>query len=272
MSPYQLLALDLDGTIMASDLVVHASIIEGIRALQERGVYVTLATGRMFVATLPFADILGIRDAVICYQGAVLRHIASGEIYAHVAMPGRLAAEAVATLLDRDIFVIACIDERLVIAERRAELDTYLSYHPEGAEIVVAPDLPRLVTEAQPTKLLFVAAPDVVGTTLDVLTPQFAGRLATTRSHQLFGELTALGVSKGAMLARLAERLGIAPEQVVATGDQENDLSMITWAGLGLAMGNAIPAVQQAAAAVLPPVTEQGVAYAMQRYFGIAVE
>jgi Cof subfamily protein (haloacid dehalogenase superfamily) len=266
-----LLALDLDGTLMGSDLVIDQSVRQSVAALQARGVHVTIATGRMFGATLPFAQQLGISEALICYQGALLRHAVSGEIYDQIVMPGAPAAEAVAALLERDIFVIAYIDEQLCIAEERAELDVYLGYHPEGAEVVVAPDLPQLVAASAPTKLLFVAAPDIVAVTLDELTPQFAGRLATTRSHQLFGEMTALGVSKGAMLERLAARLGVERSQVVAIGDQENDLSMIEWAGLGLAMGNAIPAVQAAADAVLPGVGQGGVAHAIERYFGIAL-
>jgi hydroxymethylpyrimidine pyrophosphatase-like HAD family hydrolase len=86
------------------------------------------------------------------------------------------------------------------------------------------------------------------------------------RSHSLFGELTALGISKGSALAALAARMGIAREQVVAIGDHENDLPMIEWAGLGLAMGNAIPAARALADAVIPSVQEAGVAWAIERY------
>ncbi len=94
----------------------------------------------------------------------------------------------------------------------------------------------------------------------------FNERLAVLRSHALFGELTAPGVSKGAALKTLAARLGIPREQVVAIGDHENDLQMIAWAGLGLAMGNAIPAVREAADAIIPTVEEAGVAWAIKRY------
>jgi len=264
---YKLLALDLDGTVVGPDLIIPESVRAGVAHLQERGVHVTIATGRMYGATLPFARHLGISDPVICYQGALLRHPQSGEIYAHIAMPGEPAAEAAAVLLEHDIFTIAYIDEKLCIAAQRPELDLYLSYHPEPVEVVIEPNLPELIAAHSPTKVLFVAQPDIVGRVLAELAPRFAGRLDTTRSHELFGELTAVGVSKGAMLARLAEQLGIAREEVVAIGDQENDLSMIGWAGLGLAMGNAIPAVRAIAADVLPTVQEAGVAYAIARYF-----
>jgi hydroxymethylpyrimidine pyrophosphatase-like HAD family hydrolase len=98
------------------------------------------------------------------------------------------------------------------------------------------------------------------------LTARFANRLSVVRSHAIFGELTALGVSKGAALAALAERLHVPREQVIAIGDHENELPMIEWAGLGLAMGNAVAPVREAADAVIPPVTESGVAWAIERY------
>jgi len=131
---------------------------------------------------------------------------------------------------------------------------------------VVADDLVGMVQDTPPTKLLFVAESPIVERELGRHGQRFSGQLSVVRSHELFGELTALHVSKGAALEALAHDLGIERENVIAIGDQENDLSMIRWAGLGLAMGNAIPEVRQAAVAVLPSVHEHGVAFAIDRY------
>lgn len=263
---YQLLALDLDGTVIGPDLIVSNAVQQAITDAQARGVAVTIATGRMFGASLPFAKLFNIHTPIICYQGAMVRHPQSGEVYHHVPMPNELAAEGTRMLLEQDIFVIAYIDERLCIAKRRPELDLYQRFHPEGAEVVVAPDLVAMVRETPPTKLLFVAEPPLVEREVSRLAQHFTEQLSVIRSHELFGELTALGVSKGTALAALAHDLGIPRENVMAIGDQENDLSMIEWAGLGLAMGNAIPEVKAAAAAVLPTVQEDGVAQAIQQY------
>jgi Cof subfamily protein (haloacid dehalogenase superfamily) len=286
---YRLLALDLDGTTLGPGLELQTPVARGVAAAQARGVHVTLATGRMFGATLPYARQLGITTPLICYQGALIRDPISGEIYKHVGMPGDLAAEAIGMLQAAGVFMIAYIDERLWVAKAGPELDLYLKWHPEGAEVVVepnlaavvaaatmrllgqaeavaSPDLAGIVAETSPTKLLFVADSAVVDREVEVLSRCFAGRLSVVRSHAIFGELTALGISKGAALATLAERLGIPREQVVAIGDQENDLSMISWAGLGLAMDNAIPAVRAAADAIIPSVDEAGVAWAIKRY------
>ena len=263
---YKLLALDLDGTTLGPGLDINPAVSHAIAAAQEHGVRVTIATGRMFGSTVPYARQLNIHDPVICYQGALIRDPISGEIYQHVVTPGDLAAEAIEMLREQDIFTIAYIDERLCVAGRRRELDEYLQWHPEGIEVVIDPQLAAMARERPPTKLLFVADPPIVDRETARLAQHFAGRLSVVRSHSLFGELTALGISKGSALAALAARLGIAREQVVAIGDHENDLPMIEWAGLGLAMGNAIPAAHALADAVIPSVQEAGVAWAIERY------
>ena len=287
---YKLLALDLDGTTLNSQLEILPEVMRAITAAQARGVIVTIATGRMFGATLPYAKRLNVQGPLICFQGGLIRDATSGEVIHHTAVPGELAAEAIELLLAADLFVIAYIDERLWVAQQRPELDMYLGWHPERPEVVIDPDLAgtianasiaRLLTQTEsarapdltgrvatnpPTKLLFVAEPPVVEREIARLSEHFAGRLSVFRSHSLFGELTPLGISKGTALAQLAARLGIAREQVIAIGDHENDLSMIEWAGLGLAMGNAIPEARAVADAIIPSVDEAGVAWAIERY------
>jgi Cof subfamily protein (haloacid dehalogenase superfamily) len=263
---YQLLALDIDGTIVANDLAIRPEVTTAIAAAQARGIRVTLATGRMYGSTLPYAKRLGIHDPLICYQGGMIRDPLTHEIYEHTTMPGELAAEASELLGQAGIFVIAYVNERMCVTHRAPELENYLRWHPEGIEVVIAPELAGYVTANPPTKLLFTAPAEVVEREMLRMAGHFGDRLAVIRSHAIFGELTAPGVSKGSALKTLAARLGIPREQVVAIGDHENDLPMIAWAGLGLAMGNAIPAAREVADAVIPSVEEAGVAWAIERY------
>lgn len=263
---YELVALDLDGTTIDHDLVARDTVREAVAEARGHGARVTIATGRQFGAALPFARTLGITEPLICHQGALIRDPITDTILHHQTMPAREAAEATAALRDAGIFTIAYVDERLHVAARAPELDYYLRFHPEGAEVVVMPHLAAFLARNPPTKLLFVAAGAIVERELARLSAQFAHRLALTRSHEHFGELTALGVSKGVALAWLADAFGIARERTVAIGDQENDLPMLRWAGLGLAIGNAILAVKKEAAATLPTVQEGGVAWGIRRY------
>lgn len=263
---YRLLALDLDGTVVDQSLAISGAVRNAIAAAQASGCKVTIATGRTFMATMPFVNALGIIDPVICYQGALVRHPLTGEVFASAVIPGDLAAEALGLLQKAGIFTIVYSDERLYVAERRHELDTYLVFHPEGAEVVVEPNLVDEIAKLRPAKLLFMADSDVIERELRRMARHFAGRLSSVRSHAIFGELTPLGITKGTALAEMASQLGIPRDQVIAIGDHENDLPMIEWAGLGLAMGNAIPRVRQIADAVIPTVQEDGVAWAIEKY------
>lgn len=263
---YRLLALDLDGTVVQHDLSVSPRVRNAVAAAQRAGVTVTIATGRMYGAAMPFARLLGIDAPLICYQGAVIQNAADAVIRFAATMPGDPTAEAIDYLAAHDIFAVAYIDEVLHIAKNRPELDIYLSYHPEGAEVRTCDDLAAVVRQHPATKVLFVAKPEEVAPLLAGLHAIVGDRLVTTQSHALFGELTALGVNKGVALAELARQLGIPQAAVVAIGDQANDLEMVSWAGLGLAMGNAIDPLKAVANHILPPIDQDGVAVAIEQF------
>src|SRR5262245_11597985 len=90
---YRLLALDLDGTVIGKDLRLTDPVRTAVAAAQARGVFVTLVTGRMFRGALRFAQQLRIRDSLICYQGALIRHPLTNAVLQHTPMSGPLAAE-----------------------------------------------------------------------------------------------------------------------------------------------------------------------------------
>lgn len=264
---YRLLALDLDGTLMGPDLVISDEVRSTIAQARELGIIVTVATGRVFNAALPFIEHVGITDPIICHQGALIRHPVTREIYTHTVVPASLAVEAIEMLQRAGIFVIAYVDEWTCVAGRGPELELYLQFHPGGeADVRIVSDLVDHVRDDPPTKLLFIADPPVLELELAALAAHFTGRLSIVRSYPHFGEITAPGITKGAALASLAERLDIDRSAVIAIGDEENDMSMLAWAGLGLAMGNAPRTVQDIADAVIPAVTEHGVARAIETY------
>jgi len=90
--------------------------------------------------------------------------------------------------------------------------------------------------------------------------------VSVLRSHPLLIEGVTPTVSKGRALAVLADYLGVRQMETAAIGDNENDMEMLAWAGLGMAMGNAAAEVQAVADCVLPPISEDGAAYGIERY------
>ena len=95
---------------------------------------------------------------------------------------------------------------------------------------------------------------------------RFEGQMEIVRSHANFVEGNPLGVSKGDALRRLARHVGVTQERVMAIGDQGNDVSMIRWAGVGVAMGNASPKAKAVAEWIAPPFSENGAAAAIERF------
>ena len=123
-----------------------------------------------------------------------------------------------------------------------------------------------LATHKGVDKVLYVAEPEQIPAMAEVLQECFAGVAEIVRSHAQFIEVVPLGVDKGSAVAWLAQHFNIPQEDVLAAGDQENDLAMIKWAGVGVAMGNATPPVQKVADWIAPPVTEDGAAVLLERF------
>jgi Cof subfamily protein (haloacid dehalogenase superfamily) len=265
LSKIRLLALDLDGTLMDDSMIIRSDRVRrAIAAAQERGVVVTLATGRMFDFLLPFAHDLGITAPLICYQGGLIQSPdADAPIYRATMDPAPMR-QVLAFTARRGWHRVLYADDEVFLDERR---------HPErfyrrmlGERLVWVDDLASVLRRHAPVKFLVFVDPDEAQDVLAELRRTFAGQMELTRSHARIVEGNPLGVSKGNALRRLAEHLGIPQAQVMAIGDQENDLPMIAWAGFSVAMGNASPAVRAAADWVAPPVAEEGAAEAIERF------
>lgn len=259
----QLVAFDLDGTLMGADLVISPSVRDAIARTVQRGVTVTLATGRMFAATAPFAQSLGIHAPLICYQGGWIQALDTRVLH-RVTLPDDLARAAIEKGRARGWHTILYADGQLFIDARRLPLAYYETYL--GPDPVEKPDLTSVLLTHQPDKVLFIAEPERIPGIADELTGHFGTSADVVQSHASFIELVPRHVNKGRALAWLAETLGIPQQAVLAAGDQQNDLTMVEWAGIGIAMGNAVPSVQAVADWIAPPMVEGGAAAILERY------
>lgn len=263
---YRLLALDLDGTIIGRDLVIPPGTIEALRAFQKQGGRVTIATGRTVRTTAPFADELGVDGPLICYQGALIQDHRSGQVLFHDPVPPALAVEAVNRLLDEGVYVHAYINDELYVPRHGPEVELYQTFSSIKLAVHVVDDLAAVVREHAPTKLLFIEDEDKVGPRLAGLQVHFVDRLHVVRSHAHFGELTALGCTKGRALAQLAAALNIPQAEVAAVGDQHNDVEMVGWAGLGLAVRTGPAELLAQAQALIDEPAQAGLAAAIRGY------
>lgn len=260
----RLVALDLDGTLMAEDLHISPRVRQAIAAAQRRGVSITLATGRMFDVARPFALDLDITTPLICYQGGVIQAPASDAPLYRATMEPSLVREALAMQAHHGWRFVLYAEDKVFVADPWL-FETY-SHDLLGERMFLVQDLNDVLGQRVPDKFLIVADPPEADQIEDVIRRSFEGRMEVVRSHAMFVEGNPLGVSKGDALRRLAAHVEIPQSQVMAVGDQGNDASMLVWAGLGVAMGNGSPEVKAVADWIAPPLVEDGAAVAIERF------
>lgn len=192
---YRLLALDLDGTLLDQRMAITPAVRAAAKAASERGVTITIATGRTFRATMPYVEALGVSGPVICYQGGAIFDSQSGAMSNPVYVPADLAAQGAQMMLERGLFCLIYADEKIYIADdTRPELDYYRSFHPEGLDLVVAPDLPAVAHHTGALKVQFTADPAVIDRFQPDFQAAFQGKLDVLRSHDHYLELLSVVV------------------------------------------------------------------------------
>lgn len=261
--PIRLVAIDLDDTLLTDDLMVPPGAKRAIADAMDMGIVVTLATGRMYPSARPFARELQLNGPLVTYNGALIR-TADGDTWWHKPVPRPLALE-VLDYAAADGWEVQCYcDDRLYVPRIDDDVRYYTDIANVPAQTVA--DMRGLLEERETTKLLAVGEPDEIRERAEQLTEKFQGRLTVTISKPRFVEMLHVDVSKATALAEVARRLGIHREQVLAIGDSFNDLEMLRWAGIGVAMGNAPPEIQALADYVVMSNMEEGVAEAFERF------
>jgi Cof subfamily protein (haloacid dehalogenase superfamily) len=245
-----LVACDLDGTLLSPKLELASDTIAGVARLREAGVTFVICTGRMLQSARPMAARLGIGDGlIVCYQGALVADLGSGEWLLHRPVPAKVAADVVRHARDIGRHLNAYVDDELYVEQ----LDEWARRYAEYAEVGIhtVDDLLQVVTRRAPTKLVITTEPDDAETLAPELQRRWQGRLVVTRSQLPYIEITDLDATKSRALEFVCARLGLRRERTVACGDGLNDIDMLRWAGLGVAMAQAAPAVREAAGLVV---------------------
>src|SRR4030081_151237 len=243
---------------------MHPRDVAAVKAATSAGVAVVLATGRMFRSSLRYAEPLGLKGPIINYQGAVVREIASGEVWYRCELTVPMQQRVLSLAEPKDWHVNAYVDERVYTARARPEADLYARISTVPYE-VVGP-LSKWVRRDSTKMVLVDLDSGDVPARITELTAWMGNVARVTRSLDWFVEVVNPQVSKAAALAMVADRLGIAQAQVCAIGDNTNDEDMVGWAGFGVAMGNAPAGLKGLAKHVTGTVDEAGVAAVIERF------
>lgn len=259
-----MVALDLDGTLLRSDKRISLRVANAVRLAKERGVHVVLATARPPRTTRGIHRALGLDAVQINYNGALILDSRAGRTLLHQPVPARL--------VEKVVRFVRRIDPRIAVSVEI--LDKWYADHiggtlPEPARAEFNPHFvgPMEAFWHKPaTKVMLHGSPDSLGRAKAALDAKFGSKLAVNICDSNLVQIVHPEVDKAFALRHVAAHYGIARQNILAIGDALNDVGMIRWAGLGVAMSNGWPQVQAFAKAVVASNDRDGVAEAMERF------
>jgi len=267
----RLLALDVDGTLLGPDGEVSAGAREAVERARYAGLRVVLCTGRRFRTALPVQLALGLEGAIVLHNGALVKESTSGRtLSARTLAPG-LCREAIAALRPHGppLVYVDGYPETDFVTERGPAHPTQAEYLAEhGEHCAFVEDLAQTALEG--VLMVSVMADAATVARLGARAAEALGPRVHRHEIQNHGygghilELLPPGSGKWQALRGLAAGWGIGAGEIAAVGDDLNDLELVREAGLGIAMGNAVPAVRAAADLVAPSHAERGIARAIE--------
>ena len=259
--PCRLAAFDLDGTLLNSEHKLAAKNREALQALAANDILVVLVSGRMHRSIQPISDQIGLENPIISYNGAMVRHATTGEVYHHTPVPADYAMAVVNDCVEQNLHLNFCLNDELYVAERNAWSDLYETR--TGVPATPVGDLRELAGET-PTKMLLIHTPEKLQPLLESFQTNYAERLYVTQTQAEYIEFMNPTVTKGRALTALANQFNIPMNTVVAFGDSYNDESLLKTAGFGIAMANAVPPILACADHITTTNDDHGVAKAVR--------
>ena len=258
----RLIATDLDGTLLRSDLTVSPRTHEALRAARYVGVRIVLVSARGPIGVGRVADLIGGEGFAICSNGALVLDLASRSVIRHRMLASAVAAQMVRGLRARLPNVCFATEIEAAFGLEPAFKGAWADWEPpqearyaDALELVAAPVTKLIARDAtRSTDDLAAVAREVAGDSA-----------AVAISGKWVVEISAAGVNKAAALRELAADYGIEPSDVVAFGDYPNDLPMLEWAGHSIAPANAHPEVLASVDEVTASNDDDGVALAIER-------
>ena len=257
----KLIAVDLDDTLLNSQVEISQENKKVIQECQEQGIHFTFATGRMFRATTKFAREINLDLPLITYQGALVKTLEEEEIKHHV-IEKDLAAEVIDFLKGYNLQLNVYMDDYLYVEEMNDFGNNYTSLSGVGHRLTTFPQ--GLITN--PTKILIAGDPDVLDIAQEKGRILFGDKLTITKSKSYFLEFGNREAKKSIALKALAESLGVKREEILAIGDGMNDLDMLEYAGIGVAMENGDRQIKEISDYVTDTNDNHGVAKAIKKF------
>lgn len=264
----KLIAIDLDGTLLNEHKEITDETKKVLKQAKEIGVKVVLCTGRPLLGMAHYLDELDLKEAGdygITYNGGLVQRTNTGEVLSQKTLT-KVQIEELYQLTQSLEVPLNFIDLKQVYAPPYPESYPSLYGGVMKALPFVSTTMDDLPTDAVFNKAVICTEVAHLDETIAKIPVEFTEKYTIMKSRPELLEILNKEVDKGRGLEVLCNLLEIHPDEVMALGDEENDLAMIRFAGLGVAMGNATDEVKSAAKFVTKTNRENGVAYAVKKF------
>lgn len=268
MTAFKILALDLDNTLFNDQKEVSWANKKALQAARAKGVKIVITTGRPLKAIeslLEELDLLTEDNYVISFNGGLVQKT-SGEILAKSGLTRQQVAIIQEEMANLALPVDVLSGGVVYSMASQGNHSLYQQANPmlTFKEIDSLADLPKDISY---NKVVIVFEEQFLNQQLKLIPADLYDQFEIFKSREIILEIMPKGVHKAVGLELLTKHLGVDQSQVMAMGDEENDLTMLRWAGLGLAMKNGAELIKEAADAVTEKThNESGVAWAIEKY------
>ncbi|EJA4670650.1 sugar-phosphatase [Escherichia coli] len=264
----KLIAIDLDGTLLNNDRAVAPAVKQAILAAKAQGVHVLLATGRPFIGAQQYLRELELDKTgcyCLCNNGGLIVHAENGEPLFETLLDfsDYLYLESLSHQIGSHFHALD--HHKLYTANRDISKHTVQESFITGIPLYFCP-VDEMDKNTRFPKVMMIDDPEVLEKAIARIPPEAYERYTIVRSSPNFLEILNKDADKGKGVARMAEFLNIPRENVMCIGDHGNDLAMVKYAGVGVAMGNAEPSIKEAAQFVTTTNQEDGVAVAINKF------
>jgi len=262
---YKLIAIDMDGTLLNDLHEVTEEVRNALHAAKKQGVKIVLCTGRPLGGVSRYLEELNLNedgDYVIAYNGALVQNTHTQEVVSELTL-GYDDVKSLYELSQKLDTPMHFFDSAYLYTPNR-EISPYTVHESYVTKVPLRfRTIEEIPKDLLAPKAMYIDEPEKLDRTIAAIPEDVKERYTMVKSSPFFYEILHPAASKGNAVQQLADILGIAQEEVICIGDNGNDMSMIEWAGCGVAMGNAIPEVKASADYETRTNNENGVAHAI---------
>ena len=264
---YEILVLDLDGTLTNSEKKITPPTKQAIIEIQQAGKKVVLASGRPTPGVIALAEELHLGDYgsyILSYNGAKIINCSTRQAIYNKVLPDHIAQTIYDIAVGYDVDLIAYTDKE-ILSGIRPNKYTELESRINSMPVVRVDDFAEAVNFPA-NKFLITGESELTEKIEQLLKEKFHTFLNIYRSEPFFLEIMPQNIDKAHSLQKLLSSLGMSADQMICCGDGFNDLTMIEYAGLGVAMENAQPILKKTADYITKSNDEDGVLHVINEF------